>query len=137
MGLYRFEEDYGGYAVVLVGYAPRLLTFLNSWGSSWGDRGSFSVDNYNALAGNHTDVDFYDVYWLEEDLTSVERQAYNMKVDKELRRRAKHHPSIFELEYWCPKCRENAPLAEFTGSIRRALCPNCEESFKPEAGYLV
>jgi transcription elongation factor Elf1 len=70
-------------------------------------------------------------------LTSVERQAYNTKVDEELRRRAKEHPSIFELEYRCPECRENAPLAEFRGNIRRAICPNCEESFEAEAGHLV
>jgi hypothetical protein len=44
---------------------------------------------------------------------------------------------FFELEYRCPKLQENAPLARFRASFRRAICPNCEERFEPEAGCLV
>jgi transcription elongation factor Elf1 len=137
MAPYHSQEDGGGHAVVLVGCSPNSLTFLNSWGGSWGDNGSFSIDKHTVLGQDDAAMNFYDVYWLESDLTSVERQAYNTKVDEELRRRAKEHPSIFELEYQCPECRENAPLAEFRGNIRIAICPNCEESFEAEAGQLV
>ncbi|KAK3185245.1 hypothetical protein K4F52_005945 [Lecanicillium sp. MT-2017a] len=136
MAPYRSLKDDGGHAVVLVGCSPNSLTFLNSWGSSWGDNGSFSVDKHTALGRDGAAVEFYDVYWLESELTNAERQAYNTKVDEELRRRADEHPSVFELEYRCPKCKKNAPLAEFRGNIRRASCPKCEESFETEAGHL-
>lgn len=80
---------------------------------------------------------FYDVYWLESKLTSAEQQAYDIKVDEELHRHADKYPSIFELEYRCPKCHGSSPLAKFRVSVRRAICPNCEEEFEPEAGCLV
>jgi len=137
MKAYSSLEDGGGHAVVLVGCSPTSLTFLNSWGESWGDNGSFSIQDSSVLEHDDAAMKFYDVYWLESDLTEAERRAYTTKVDEELRRRAEDHPGIFELEYRCPECKENAPLSEFTGNIREAKCPNCKKSFKAEAGHLV
>jgi hypothetical protein len=137
MASHYSQEWDGGHAVVLVGCSPSSLTFFNSWGSSWGDNGSFSIESHNALAHKDTPMRFYDVYWLESKLTRAEQQAYDTKVDEELRRHADKYPSIFELEYRCPKYQENAPLAKFRGSVRRAVCPNCEERFEPEAGCLM
>lgn len=134
---YRSQESEGGHAVVLVGCSPSSLTFLNSWGGSWGDNGSFSIGKRMALELDGAAMEFYDVYWLETDLTTVERQACEDTVDERLRHRAKEHPSIFELEYRCPACQKNSPLAKFRGSIRRAICPNCEEWFEAAVGHLV
>jgi transcription elongation factor Elf1 len=121
-------------AVALVGCSPNSLTFLNSWG----DNGSFNVENHTVLKPQDGSImNFYDVYWFESDLTIAKQNAYDTKVDEELRRRAEEYPSIFELEYRCPECRENAPLAKFRGNIRRAICPNCKESFKAEPGHLM
>ncbi|EWY99974.1 hypothetical protein FOYG_03899 [Fusarium oxysporum NRRL 32931] len=133
-----FDKKYdGGHAVVLVSCSPKSLTFLNSWGGSWGDNGTFSIENPAVLGHKDVSLSFYDVYWLERDLTDAEQQAFDSQVDEELRRRAEQHESIFELEYRCPRCRDTSPLAEFRGSVRRASCPKCQGLFEPDAGNLV
>jgi hypothetical protein len=141
MASHRSLPDGDGHAVVLVGCNPHSLTFLNSWGHEWGTNGSFSVENHTVLemgsASQTTRACFYDVYWLENDLTAVERQGYDVKVDEALRARATQYPSIFELEARCPLCRGNSPIADFNGSVRQAVCPRCRQSFAPEPGHLV
>ena len=134
---YSEEKENEGHAVVLVGCSPNSLTFLNSWGGSWGSNGSFVIDNPRALEHKDRAMRFFDVYWLESDLTIGEQQAYDTRVDEELRRRVDGFPGIFSLEYRCPQCQQKALLAQFRGSVRRAICPNCEELFEPEPGRLV
>ncbi|KAH7240304.1 uncharacterized protein BKA55DRAFT_542890 [Fusarium redolens] len=60
---------------------------------------------------------------VESDLTDAEQQAFDTKVNEELHRRAEEHESIFKLKYRYPRCKDTSPLAEFRGSIRRALYP--------------
>ncbi|KAF5656985.1 hypothetical protein FCIRC_13419 [Fusarium circinatum] len=127
----------GGHAVVLVSCDPNSLTFLNSWGSAWGDNGTFTIESPVVLGHKDEPLRFYDVYWVEEELTDAERQAFDARVDEELRRHAEEHESIFELEYQCPKCSDTSALAHFRGSVRRALCPKCQGWFKPDPGSLV
>ncbi|KAM5349132.1 hypothetical protein ACJ41O_008955 [Fusarium nematophilum] len=128
-----------GHAVVLTGCDPVSLTFLNSWGRSWGNTGSFSIENSSVLEANNKGIrlTFYDVYWLERDLTDEEREAYRNKVDEKLHSHSAEYPGIFELETRCPLCFAIAPIAEFSGSIRQAICPRCRQSFHPEPGHLV
>lgn len=141
MAAHPWTVDGGGHAVVLVKCAPNSLTFLNSWGHQWGDNGSFSIEDHTVLeargAPDWARMQFYDVYWYENDLTAGERQAYAAKVDEEVRARVAQHPSVLELEMQCPKCKGNAPVADVTGSIREAVCPLCRQAFKPEPGHLV
>jgi len=141
MASHRSLPDDGGHTVVLFKCDPHSLTFLNSWGKEWGNKGSFSIEDHTVLelddASEATSVCFYDVYWLEEDLTAIEQQAYTLKVDEELHARAEKYPSILELEARCPHCHVNSPIADFTGSIREAVCPRCHESFAPQPGHLV
>ncbi|KAF5688749.1 hypothetical protein FDENT_4692 [Fusarium denticulatum] len=133
-----FHKEYdGGHAVVLVSCSPNSLTFLNSWGSSWADNGIFKVENPAVLGHKDRSLRFYDVYWVEKELTNAERQALDDRVDEELQRRAREHESIFELEYRCPICSDTSPLAVFRGSVRRALCPKCQGWFVPDPGSLV
>jgi hypothetical protein len=133
--------DGGGHAVILVSCDPRSLTFLNSWGRQWGNNGSFSVEDHTVLELNSvtetTKVCFYDVYWLESELKDEEREAYDSKVNEELRARAAEYPSIFGLETRCPRCQNNSPIAEFKGNIHQTVCPRCHQSFEPEPGHLV
>ncbi|KAF5964991.1 hypothetical protein FBULB1_12498 [Fusarium bulbicola] len=127
----------GGHAVVLVSCDPKSLTFLNSWGSAWGDNGTFTIESPVVLGHKDEPLRFYDVYWVEEELTDAERQAFDARVDEELRRHAEEHESIFELEYQCPRCSETSTLAGFRGSVRSALCPKCQGWFEPHPGSLV
>ncbi|POR37004.1 Uncharacterized protein TPAR_02794 [Tolypocladium paradoxum] len=137
MASHRSSPRDGGHAVVLIGCAPRSLTFLNSWGRHWGNNGSFSVEDHTVLELEAASMTFYDVYWLAGELTAAERRAYDVTVDEAVRARAVQHPSILELEARCPRCRVNAPIADFKGNVYRALCPGCRESFAPQPGHLV
>ncbi|KAK2756629.1 hypothetical protein CKAH01_17137 [Colletotrichum kahawae] len=80
MAKHRSLPSKGGHAVVLTDYSPNSLTFLNSWGAQWGNDGSFSVEDHTVLEldgpSKKYPVQFYDVYWLESDLATTERQAY-------------------------------------------------------------
>lgn len=134
-------RDGGGHAVVLVKCDANSLTFLNSWGADWGSNGSFSIESPEVLeqrgAPDWTRMCFYDIYWIERDLTIAERLAYDRKVDDAFHAQASKFPSVLELEVQCPLCRKNSPIAHITGNIRLAICPSCGKSFKPEPGHLV
>ncbi|KAM0554020.1 hypothetical protein ACHAPJ_007095 [Fusarium lateritium] len=139
---HRQGADGGGHAVVMTRCDPHSLTFLNLWGSHWGNNGSFSVENARVLGLEPPDQGtvspcFYDVYWLEGDLTPAERGAYQSKVDNAVQSHAQQHPSVFSLEATCPHCHLASPLASFRGSIRSAVCPQCLKSFVPEPGHLI
>ncbi|KAH8687362.1 hypothetical protein BGZ60DRAFT_501544 [Tricladium varicosporioides] len=134
MASHRLPSDLdngGGHAVVMTRCDPRSLTFLNS----------FSIEKPAVLelgnAGEWARMRFFDVYWYEGDLKAGERRAYQEKVDKTVRTQAAQYPSLLELEVQCPHCQGNAPIADFTGSIRRAVCPLCRQTFQAEAEHLV
>jgi hypothetical protein len=141
MASFRDSRHDGGHAVVMYQCAPGSLTFLNSWGDDWGENGSFSVEDYTVLevkvAEKAATVCFYDVFWLEKDLTDQEREKYQNRTDDVLGVHAEQYPSILELEVCCPYCSKNAPIGDYTGNIRQAVCPLCRKPFKPEPGYLV
>lgn len=66
----------GGHAVVLTNCEPKSLTLLNLWGTSWGNEGSFRIEDHTVL---ELDVEtarmsFYDVFWVEDDLRMLRRR---------------------------------------------------------------
>ncbi|KAL6819777.1 hypothetical protein V8C40DRAFT_281111 [Trichoderma camerunense] len=127
----------GGHAVIMTGCSPRSLTFLNSWGRKWGNNGSFSVESYTALELNNTPMRFYDVYWLESELTSAEKQAYASKVDNNLRSFSEKYPGILELQLRCPACSSTTRLGDYDGTVRQLKCPHCNELFTPDVKSLI
>lgn len=144
MASHRWSSDpdgSGGHAVVLSSCDPHSLTFLNSWGREWGNNGSFSIENPAVLelssVGEWARMCFFEVFWYEEDLTAGELRAYQEEVDKTLRARADKYPSLLELEVQCPRCKGNASIADYIGSIRCTVCPLCGKTFKPESEHLV
>ena len=139
MDEHRFKSpDKVGHDVVLVRCNPTSLIFLNSWGKSWGDEGLFSISDPTVLETEDPAyrMRFYDIFWFQEDLTEAECAAYNAKIDKLLRTHSEKYPSILLLEAKCPRCRQNAPIVKFTGSIRMAQCPHCKAKFKPESDHI-
>jgi C1A family cysteine protease len=53
-------------------YDTKGLTFLNSWGPSWGNGGFFTIESENVLEK----MEFYDIYWGRGDLTESEKKFY-------------------------------------------------------------
>lgn len=133
------DDDGGGHAVVLTGCDPGSPVFLNSWSDTWGNHGSFSVENARVLARGpeKRPARFFDVFWFEGDLTLGERAAYDRSADAAVQGYAAEHPSMLGFESVCPLCRVASPIASFTGNIRRAVSPRCRGSFAPEPGQLV
>lgn len=61
----------GGHAVVLIDIAPNYLQFLNSWDTTFADKGKFKVKNAEVL-----ELEFFDVFWTLDDLTASEKAAF-------------------------------------------------------------
>ena len=53
------------------------LTFLNSWGNTWADKGYFKVKSADVLGAT-----FYDVFWYISDLTNEEINSFNEHMEK-------------------------------------------------------
>ncbi|KAL4938532.1 hypothetical protein BDV06DRAFT_225899 [Aspergillus oleicola] len=143
MKCYRQGPRGDGHAVVLYACDPYSLSFLNSWGSDWGSKGSFRVQSPAVLETDCGSQDkpapmcFYEVFWLESDLTPSERAAYDAKVDERIRGFTARYQSVFELEATCPLCKRISLISDFTGNAREAICPICEVSFVPQPGDLL
>jgi hypothetical protein len=134
---FRWGSSDGGHAVVLTGCDPTSLTFLNSWGNQWGNKGSFCIENETVLAFNNFPPRFYDIYWLLSELSDEEEAAYADANDKAFRKFASRYQSILELHAQCPRCDQSAPIADFRGDIREAVCPNCGDDFAPDPSHLL
>lgn len=77
-------------------------------------------------------MEFYDIFWEEEDLTDSEK--INFIKDRE----AIYKQYFDKLEfidsnqlYKCPLCEENSQVNNFEGNFNLAICPKCKGSFKP------
>ena len=118
-----------GHAVVLMKCDPTSLTFINSWGTDFADKGFFRVRNQATL-----NLKFYDVYWTLNDLKPCETQTFkNKSIEKGQNLIQKLLPGIQRLPYRCPQCSQSSPANQFTGHFLEATCPICHQSFKPTA----
>ena len=94
------KPDRRGHAVVLMRCEPNCLMFMNSWGQSWGDRGFFRIKNAKVL-----DMEFFDVYWRDDDLLPIEKEAFKQKGTDIAKEISQDLTSIYNLDYECPKRR--------------------------------
>ena len=113
--------------MVLIRCDPNCLTFMNSWGTDFANKGFFKVKDQNVL--NNTT--FFDVYWTEDDLTESEKEAFKREGTKRAQEIQETFPSIQELFYECPICHQISMVGGFTGHILEAKCPKCHKKFKP------
>ena len=117
----------GGHAVVLIRCDSKCLTFMNSWGTGWGDNGFFRIKDQSVL----NDMKFYDVYWTLKDLKASEKQAYKEQGAERGRELLQTFPSLQDLFYKCPKCSDTSEVVQYSGNLIEAKCPKCHQKFKP------
>ncbi|XP_062499789.1 uncharacterized protein LOC134177092 [Corticium candelabrum] len=123
----RIFADPQGHAVVLTGCDSDCLTFMNSWGHEFADGGFFRVEDQNVLH----QTTFYDIYWIEADLTQSEKDVYERKGIERSRELLHTYHSLEELTHECPKCSRTSNIGEFYGHVLEAKCPICHKKFKP------
>ena len=123
----------GGHAAVLIRCLPNCLVFMNSWGQRFGDGGFFRVQDERVLHN----MEFFDIYWEEEDLTSSEKKAFERKGVDEWKKFLNKFQSIQKLSYACPHCKEESNVEEFTGHHLEAKCPKCLKIFKPDGSGIL
>ena len=71
-------QPYVGHAVLLIEIKGNYLRFLNSWGSDWGDGGTFKLENPSILKPYNTEElpKFYDIFFYEDELPDEEKKFY-------------------------------------------------------------
>ena len=123
----------GGHAVVLIRCHPNCLVFMNTWGQEFADGGFFRVQDEKVLHN----MQFFDIYWEEDDLTTSEKEAFDKKGVDEWKAFLEKFKSIQEIPYACPHCKEESRVDEFTGHHLEARCPKCQQTFKPDGNGLM
>ena len=80
----EYYSSGGGHAVVLIEVSHEGLTFLNSWGITFGDFGKFRIKNTNVLTEGEKGykIRFFDVFFEESDLSSYEINYYKENHEK-------------------------------------------------------
>ena len=114
--------------MVLIRCDPKCLTFINSWGTEFADKGFFRVADHSVLREMH----FYDVYWTEDDLKESEKQAYKEKCTADAKKLLEKFPSLKDLPFKCPVCKKISKVVEYCGSLLVATCPKCDQTFIPK-----
>lgn len=121
----------GGHAVVLVRCSKDSLTFLNSWGEAFADRGMFKIAGSNCLG----DMKFYDVFWRISDLFEIEIENYERKKLQTANAYLQNSATVRETAYCCPSCRTHYQFCEYTGTFDNAICPHGHH-FRSDDGLL-
>ncbi len=119
----------GGHAVVLTSFSSQCLKLMNSWGSKWGDKGFFRVQDAGVLQ-----LKFYDVYWTLNDLKPEEKAYYRTHGSEVARKLMKSLKGLQKREYTCPKCKKQSLVTEFSGTLSQVKCPKCHRSFSTQDG---
>jgi ribosomal protein L37AE/L43A len=116
--------DTSGHAVVLTSYNRSCLTFMNSWGQKWGDKGFFRVQNAEVLQ-----MEFLDVYWTLNDLTEGEKEYYHQHGSEVAAKLMNSLKGLQKAEYTCPECEQTSLVTEFNGTLSNVQCPKCLQEF--------
>ena len=84
-----------GHAVVLIAAGPDWLEFQNSWGRDFGSRGRFRVRDASVLR----EMQFFDVFWYEHELTDGERRAWQLHCDAVMADVKRKYPTLAKVLY--------------------------------------
>ena len=133
MAPYWSSNPNGSHVVVLVNY-DSSLTFQNSWGKKWGNNGRFSIEDETVLRVDGHPMCFYDVYWLESDLTAGEQEAYDVKVSQVLRARVdanfQQQVALSSISCRCRYCQPPLMNLPLSCSSTPCSCTPCRVFWK-------
>ena len=135
------------HAVLLIEINDQYLRFLNSWGSNWGDGGTFRVKNGGILKPINTDMtpSFYDLFFYENELTNDEKLFYNNNInyirwlisdldEMSIERIKNKMNELYTETFYCIQCGKGARKNQFIfyidNGIYKLICPFCK--FKQE-----
>lgn len=77
-------------------------------------------------------MEFYDIFWDEENLTDSEKSNYHKDTEIRLKEYFDKYEFINSNQpYKCPLCQENSEVKSYEGNINLAICPKCKGTFKP------
>ena len=135
----KYYSTPGGHAVVLIEINHKGLTFLNSWGITWGDFGKFRIKNTDVLTnGGSSKMKFFDIYFKQSDLSSYEinyyKENYQKYVSKTLSYLIDSEEKIKELNNQyikCQKCQNYSNVKNYKGNIFVVKCPLCSKIYEP------
>jgi len=136
----NFYSTGGGHAVVLIEFSQEGLTFLNSWGVTFGDFGKFRIKNVDVLTSeeNSTKMKFFDVFFLDSDLSSYEKNYYKENYEKYVSKTLSYlissEDKIKELmnkNIKCEKCQKYSNINSYKGNIFIVKCPLCLKKYEP------
>ena len=113
-----------GHAVVLTSFNSEGLRLMNSRGTEFANNGFFRVRNAAVLG-----MEFFDVFWTEEDLLPAEKEAYRRDGPIIAAKLMKSLTSLQTATYTCPLCFLESNLSEFRGHLLAAVCPRCRGTF--------
>lgn len=132
-------EGGGGHAVVLVRCDNTSLTFMNSWGPGFANKGFFTVDRASTLEiSGGPPMRFYDIYWTTDDLSTEEVKSW-----KEYQKRTGEKligvlpKSYHDLPVKCPHCKQSVPAKNYDGAWYEAICRACNGKFQPTGKALI
>ncbi|CAD8100702.1 unnamed protein product [Paramecium sonneborni] len=126
----RSDKPVIGHAVVLHKYTPEYYSFINSWGTEWGDAGFFKIKDLDVLGK----MRFMEVFWTKDNLTEYEKESFKQDAGQKITNYYKNYFSIIGNEvYTCPKCLMKAFINEYKGNYYEAQCPKCQEKFHPQS----
>jgi hypothetical protein len=131
-------ENEEGHAVVLIQCSATYLTFLNSWGPTWGDAGGFRIES-----GADLGVSFFTVTPIRDGASGNVQDAENERYEAELAENALSSFTATALEelhgshIQCPLCGQTAEARRYTGTILSTKCPQCQGTFPPKVVELI
>ena len=118
------SEQTSGHAVVVTSYTSNCLVLMNSWGDQWADKGFFRVEYTDVLG-----LEFMDVFWTESNLSLRERHYYKTHGSEVARSLVEKLRGLQVQKFKCPTCGVTSPVNRFTGTLSRATCPQCRQTF--------
>ena len=144
-GCERDTSTPGGHAVLLIEITDEYVRFLNSWGSNWGDMGTFKVKKAGILKPINTNMEpkYYDLFFYESDLTENEKLFYRNNInyirwlisdfdEMSLERIKNKMNELYSELFSCVRCGSNARKDEFKfyieNGIYKMICPFCQIS---------